>query len=169
MVVARPLLQAVGDIHRLRRAADRIRMMQLAGIDRRLVDQAPIERRHHLQALGKDHLHAGDGAAVDLLRLGFVHGAQLAEIVRLLVLHRDAGLLGERLAVGGHDRLLPRAAIAEIGDRLFVRLRREHSERRQQRRRSRGLAERLEEFATVEALRFEQQIAQACAGFVDTL
>ena len=109
--------------------------------------------------LTASELKPGD---VDLLRLGFVHGAQFREAVGLLILHRDAGLSREGIEEGFGDGLLPRAAIAEIGDGRFGGLRGTRcngAERREQGRSGRGLGERVQKLAPGETTRAHQELA----------
>ncbi len=168
MVVARPFLLAVAHVHRLAGAADHILMVQLLRIEHGFVDQAPVDRGDHLQARRDIDVHAVDADDVDLLRLGLMHSAQLGEAVRLLVLHRDAGLLGEWVAECPHDRLLPGAAVAEIGDRPLgsFRARRERDQRREQRGAGGARGERPQEVATSETASLQQESAQARTGLV---
>ena len=144
-------------------------MVQLLRIEHGFVDHAPVDRGDHLQARRDVDVHAVDADDVDLLRLGLMHRAQLGEAVRLLVLHRDAGLLGEGVAEGAHDRLLPGAAVAEIGDRPFGGRRgagRQRDQRREQRGAGGGRGERPQEVATSETARLQQESAQARTGLV---
>ena len=99
MIGAGPGLLVVAKHHRERVAADaRCGLMSCCGARRRAVDDAPVERRGHVQAVGQDDLGALHRRAVDLLRLGLVHGAKFGPVVRVLIAHRDAGLLCERIS-----------------------------------------------------------------------
>jgi len=171
MLRPRPFLLAVAHVHGLAGAADSTGQMQLPRIECRLVNYAPVDRRHHAGARCDVDFHAGKSDQVDLLRLGLVHGAQLREDIRLLVLHRDAGLAGEWIEEGLGDRSFPGAAITEIGDGLLGLATADVCERGEERRGAgRSGRERprqgAHKIAAIETACLRQHAAQSCADII---